>query len=61
MELLVAQPASKLWIEGTSTMKSFSCKAAEFTLEGFSTLKSPSERILEDLDRSWKFNCSVSQ
>jgi hypothetical protein len=31
-ELLVAQPESKLWVEGTSTMKSFSCKAADFTL-----------------------------
>jgi polyisoprenoid-binding protein YceI len=31
-ELLVAQPQSKLWVEGTSTMKSFSCKAADFTL-----------------------------
>jgi hypothetical protein len=31
-ELLVAQPESKLWVEGTSTMKSFSCKAPDFTL-----------------------------
>lgn len=31
-ELLVAQPESKLWVEGTSTMKSFTCKAPEFTL-----------------------------
>jgi polyisoprenoid-binding protein YceI len=31
-ELLVAQPESKLWVEGTSTMKSFSCKAADFAL-----------------------------
>jgi hypothetical protein len=31
-ELLVAQPESRLWVEGTSTMKSFSCKAPEFTL-----------------------------
>jgi hypothetical protein len=28
----VAQPQSKLWIEGTSTMKSFACKVPEFTL-----------------------------
>ena len=31
-EQLVAQPESKLWVEGTSTMKSFSCKASEFSL-----------------------------
>ena len=31
-ELLVSQPQSKLWVEGTSSMKNFSCKAAEFTL-----------------------------
>jgi YceI-like domain len=31
-ELLLAQPESKLWVEGTSTMKGFSCKATEFTL-----------------------------
>jgi polyisoprenoid-binding protein YceI len=31
-ELLVAQPESKLWVEGTSTMKSFSCRATDFTL-----------------------------
>ncbi|MEP6730834.1 MAG: YceI family protein [bacterium] len=32
-ELLVAQPASKLWIEGTSTLKAFTCRAPEFTLK----------------------------
>lgn len=31
-ELVVSQPESKLWVEGTSTMKSFSCKASEFSL-----------------------------
>ena len=31
-ERLVAQPESKLWIEGTSSLKSFSCKVPEFTL-----------------------------
>jgi polyisoprenoid-binding protein YceI len=31
-ELLVAQPESRIWVEGTSTMKSFSCKAPEFTI-----------------------------
>lgn len=28
-ELLVLQPQSRLWIDGTSTIRSFSCKAAE--------------------------------
>jgi polyisoprenoid-binding protein YceI len=28
-ELLVLQPQSRLWIEGTSTIRSFSCKASE--------------------------------
>jgi polyisoprenoid-binding protein YceI len=31
-ELLVSQPQSKLWVEGTSSMKSFSCRATDFTL-----------------------------
>ena len=31
-EILVAQPESRIWVEGTSTMKSFSCKAPEFTI-----------------------------
>lgn len=31
-ELLVAQPQSKLWVEGTSTLKAFECKVPEFTL-----------------------------
>jgi polyisoprenoid-binding protein YceI len=29
-ELLTLQPESKLWVEGKSTIKSFSCSAAEF-------------------------------
>ena len=33
-ETLFSQPQSKLWVEGTSSLKSFSCKAPEFTLEG---------------------------
>src|SRR5688572_5652556 len=28
-ELLVLQPQSRLWIEGTSSVRSFSCKAGE--------------------------------
>jgi polyisoprenoid-binding protein YceI len=31
-ELLVVQPQSKLWVEGTSTIRSFDCKVPEFTL-----------------------------
>jgi hypothetical protein len=31
-ELLVVQPESKIWVEGTSTIKSFSCKVPEFAL-----------------------------
>ncbi len=31
-EVLIAQPESKLWIEGTSTLKAFSCKAPVFDL-----------------------------
>lgn len=31
-EILVSQPQSRLWVEGTSSLKSFSCKAPEFTL-----------------------------
>lgn len=31
-ERLVSQPESKLWVEGTSTLKSFSCKVPEFAL-----------------------------
>ncbi len=31
-EVLVSQPESKLWIEGTSTLKAFTCKVPEFTL-----------------------------
>lgn len=31
-ELLVAQPESRIWVEGTSTMKAFSCKAPDFTI-----------------------------
>ncbi len=31
-DLLVAQPESKLWVEGTSTMKAFSCKVPDFAL-----------------------------
>lgn len=31
-EQLILQPQSKLWVEGTSTLKSFSCKVPEFTL-----------------------------
>jgi polyisoprenoid-binding protein YceI len=32
-ELLVAQPESKLWVEGTSTIKSFTCTVPEFDLK----------------------------
>ena len=32
-ELLVSQPESKLWVEGTSTIKGFSCKVPEFELK----------------------------
>jgi polyisoprenoid-binding protein YceI len=31
-ELLVAQPQSRLWVEGTSTLRSFECKVPDFTL-----------------------------
>lgn len=31
-ELLVVQPESRLWVEGTSTLKAFSCKVPEFVL-----------------------------
>ena len=31
-ELLVAQPESRLWVEGTSTLKPFSCKVPDFAL-----------------------------
>jgi polyisoprenoid-binding protein YceI len=30
---LVVQPESRLWVEGTSTIKSFQCKVPEFTLK----------------------------
>lgn len=29
---LVAQPQSKIWVEGTSTIKAFQCKVPEFTI-----------------------------
>ena len=29
---LVAQPQSKIWVEGTSTIKSFQCRVPEFTI-----------------------------
>ena len=29
---LIAQPQSKIWVEGTSTMKAFQCKVPEFTI-----------------------------
>lgn len=32
-ERLLVQPESKMWIEGTSSLKSFSCKVPEFSLE----------------------------
>jgi polyisoprenoid-binding protein YceI len=32
-EPLVVQPESRLWVEGTSTIKSFQCKVPEFTLK----------------------------
>lgn len=31
-ELLTVQPESKLWVEGTSTIRSFACKVPEFAL-----------------------------
>jgi polyisoprenoid-binding protein YceI len=31
-ELLTVLPQSKLWVEGTSTLRSFDCKVPEFTL-----------------------------
>ncbi len=31
-ERLVSQPESRLWVEGTSTLKSFSCKVPDFAL-----------------------------
>jgi polyisoprenoid-binding protein YceI len=33
LEPLVVQPESRLWVEGTSTIKSFQCKVPEFTLK----------------------------
>src|ERR1700738_449855 len=30
---LAVQPQSRLWVEGTSTIKSFQCKVPEFTLK----------------------------
>jgi polyisoprenoid-binding protein YceI len=32
-EQLVSQPQSKLWVEGTSTLKSFKCSVPDFTLK----------------------------
>jgi hypothetical protein len=32
-EQLVAQPQSRLWVEGTSTIRSFECKVPEFALK----------------------------
>lgn len=32
VERLAAQPESKLWVDGTSTIKSFSCQVPDFTL-----------------------------
>ncbi|MEO8333611.1 MAG: YceI family protein [bacterium] len=32
LETLVAQPESRIWVEGTSSLKAFSCKAPEFTI-----------------------------
>jgi hypothetical protein len=31
-ELLTVQPASKIWVEGTSTIKSFTCNVPDFAL-----------------------------
>ena len=31
-ELLVAQPESRIWVEGTSTIKSFKCSVTDFAL-----------------------------
>ena len=31
-ELLVAQPESRIWVEGTSTLKPFTCKVPDFAL-----------------------------
>ncbi|MEO5816830.1 MAG: YceI family protein [Gemmatimonadaceae bacterium] len=32
LETLVVQPESRIWVEGTSSLKAFACKAPEFTM-----------------------------
>ena len=46
MSMLVLQPQSRLWVDGTSTMRSFSCKASEVNAVVEASGRTRSRRLL---------------